>query len=91
MVLRSKKFSHNIDPQAKKLYQEAIFEWENEVKEKEKKKESTKAYLQATENLFDGAERIDVRGLSDDEKKSRAENEKIKGNEALKSGVISDT
>jgi len=43
--------------------------------------------MMMAESIFDGTQSINTKNLTEEEKRAKAEIEKIKGNEALKSGV----
>jgi hypothetical protein len=81
---RKKREITKVDPETKRIVEEALYEWEAEVKKKEKLKEQTKNNT----NLFEGDKRNPVDPtLSEESRKEKAEMEKNKGNESLRSGV----
>ena len=85
---RSKRLAKNIDPETRKLVKDAMEEWEDEIKAKEKQKEERINSSSLADNIFENlAVKQDYDALSEEDKKKKAESERIKGNEALKSGV----
>ena len=81
---RKNKNAPNIDPEAARIAKEALYEWENEVKQRETK------HTSSGENIFDGKNSESARvnsGMDQETRKKLAEDQKNKGNEAVKSGV----
>lgn len=72
-----------------KSYQEGVFEWEEEKKKKEAERERLANQFQNSQNIFETDVpkfKVDP-NLSQEQRAAKAEAEKTKGNEALKSGV----
>lgn len=72
-----------------KSYQEGVFEWEEEKKKKEAEKEKLQSQQKNAQNIFETDVpkfKVDP-NLTQEQRAAKAEAEKTKGNEALKSGV----
>jgi len=88
---KSKRLAKNIDPETRKLVKDAMEEWEDEIKAKEKQKEERINSSSLADNIFENlAVKQDYDALSEEDKKKKAESERIKGNEALKSGDLKE-
>ena len=84
--------NQNIDPEVRKLEEEGLYEWANAIKEKELARQRAAEARGTGGDIFqtsvpESSNAVNFGDLAEDERKRLSENEKNKGNEAVRSGV----
>lgn len=84
LSIRGKTFNKNVDPEVERVAKEGLYEWENDIKRRSGQQSGQNG---SRGNIFEGEGVAEISGIDEETRKNLAENEKVKGNEAIRSGV----